>query len=303
MIGEEFSAEKIKAVNFGVALRPHGELFFVPTDKDVQNTLSDMIEATVDRFERLEGDWEEFDISEDYGEDRRVYAKRDHELMTSLAALFESDGSADLSNVQEHVSNIDYYFAAAWDSKNRKAVGVKKATQFKTTLGARNRLVRLADDTLQMIPDNVLKLDHDFDAIITSEHVFILHPKPVEYVANLVSHIAAACVEKVQTIHDTISFLDLSNVKQRVAKSPRMARLAASISTRDDLAEIDQTKFLRFAREHGVSFTRIADGRYQPQPLDEMKLLEILDARRYNHDVTKKGPIAYRATARRKVTG
>ena len=88
--------------------------------------------------------------------------------------IFDAGDLDDLSNAHEHVPDIDHYFGVFHDDQGRKAVGIKKGTQLKGTLGARNKLMRLlADDTLEMIGDNVLKLDREFDAIITDGHVFM----------------------------------------------------------------------------------------------------------------------------------
>lgn len=301
MIDSDFSVENIKSVNFGVCLKPDSQLFFVPTDGDIQKALKEMLANTSAQFDKIEGDWQEFDISEDYGAERRIFAPRDHELMQGLSLLFDTEGFDDLSNLQQQISSVDYYFTTAWDQKGRKAIGVKKATAFKGMLKSRNRLIRLVNDSLQIIPEDVLKLDREFDALITEDHVFILNPRPIEYIAGLVEHIAAASEEKVEHIHTTVTFLDLSHIKANVATRPRVARLAASIAARTDLGEIDQSKFLKYARTHGINLKKGPKGRYNILPGDEVKLLEILDARRFHHELTSKGPVTYRATARQRV--
>lgn len=302
MIEDEFDFQNIHNVNFAVALRSNGSRYFVPTDGPIKEALKEVLRATVAGFAQLDGDWENHDISEDYGDRRRVYAARDTDYLTDLSVIFDAGDLDDLSNAHEHVPDIDHYFGVFHDNQGRKAVGIKKGTQLKGTLGARNKLMRLlADDTLQMIEDNVLKLDREFDAIITDEHVFMLKVRSVEYLANIVEHVAGAAAHKVQQIHDTLSFLDFSRIQADIAKHPRMARMAASIAARNDLAQIRQDRVQEQAAHHGIILNDVG-GRLQCRRQDETKLLEILDDRRYQVDLTATGPVPYRATGRQKVT-
>lgn len=302
MIKDNFDLHHIQGVNFAVGLRSNGNRYFVPTDGPIKRALKDVLRATVAGFEQLDGDWEQHDISEDYGDRRRVYAPRGADYLADLSAIFDAGDLDDLANAHEHVSDIDHYFGVFHDSQGRKAVGIKKGTQLKGTLGARNKLMRLAgDDTLKMIEDDVLKLDREFDAIITAGHVFMLKVRSVEYLANIVEHVAGAAARKVQQIHDTVTFLDFARIHADIAGHPRMARMAASIAARNDLAQIRQDRVEELAAHHGLVLKDVG-GRLQCRRQDEAKLLEILDARRYHLDLTATGPVPYRATGRQKVT-
>ncbi|MCF3628490.1 DUF4868 domain-containing protein [Thalassospiraceae bacterium LMO-SO8] len=301
MIEDEFNFQDIQGVNFAVALRDNGNRYFVPTDGPIKNALKDVLGATVAAFEQLDGDWELHDISEDYGERRPVYAPRDTDYLADLSAIFDSGDLDDLANAHQHVPDIDYYFGVFHDSQDRKAVGIKKGTQLKGTLGARNKLMRLSDDTLQMIEDDVLKLDREFDAIITEQHVFMLKVRSVEYLANIVERVAGAAAQKVQQIHNAVVFLDFTRIQADIANHPKMARLAASIAARNDLALIRRDRVEELAAHHGLVLKEV-EGRLQCRRQDEAKLLEILDARRYQLDLTATGPVPYRATGRQRVT-
>lgn len=300
MIKDDFDPENIKAVNFAVALRGNGHRYFVPTDAATKNTLKTVLGSTIEAFERLDGDWRAHDISEDYGKRRRVFAARNTDYLSDLSAIFDEGDLDDLSNAHQHIHDIDYYYSIFFDSDGRKAIGIKKGMQLKGVLGARNRLVRLADDTLQLIEDDVLKLDPEFDAIITRSHILMLKVRAVEYMANIVEHVANAAAHKVQQIHDTIGFLDLSRIQSDIAKRPQMARMAASIVSRNDLAEIKRDRVEEIAAYQGLVFKEV-NGRLQCRREDEAKLLEILDSRRYHLDLTATGPVPYRATGRQKV--
>ncbi|MGO7545438.1 hypothetical protein AB9E34_06655 [Rhizobium leguminosarum] len=208
----------------------------------------------------------------------------------------------DLTNIHEHVSDIDFYFGEFTDIHDRKAIGIRKATQLKGTLSARNRLVRLVNDTVVMIEEETLKLDTQFDVIVTAANVFILHPRNVELVAKISQSVAATAAAKLQIIHDTLAFLDMSRIATAIAKHPQMARHAASIAANPDLGNFQKAKIEEMAGLHGVIFKILPDGRLQCRVQDHAKLLEILDARRYNLDLAGDGGDPYRATARQKVS-
>ena len=300
MIEDEFGFSDIRSVDFAVALRERRQRFFVPTDGAIKQQLREILEVTKISILQIDLDWELHDVSEDYGERRRVYAARDSDYLSDLSAIYDVSHFDDLSNAHEHAQDIEYYLATFYDNQDRKVIGIKKATQLKTTLGARNRLMRLVGDTLRMIEDDVLRLDREFDAIITDRYVFMLNVRSVEYLANMVEHVAGAAASKVQQIHDAVAFLDLTRIKESIAEHPRMARLAASIASRSDLAQIQRERVVELADQHGLVLREV-NGRLRCRRQDEAKLLEILDARRYYLNLTATQPVPYRATGRQRV--
>lgn len=302
MIEQQIDLQTVTAQNFGVKMRSDASLHFIPTDGGTKAVLRDVLNSTVGAFNAIDGDWQAYDISEDYGEPRRIFAARDAEHFDDVSAIFDIGALNDLANLDDQIRDIDYYFCEFRDAANAKIVGVKKAVQFKTTLAARNKLARLVNDTLQIIEENVVKIDPLFDALITEQNIFILKPRAVEYIADMVTHVAGAATEKVRHIHDSIAFLDLSRIEEKISSHPKMARMAASIAARDDLAEFQQDKIVALATQHGVVFKEI-DGRLQCRVSDEAKLLEILDARRYHLDLANDGGDPYRASARQRVSG
>jgi Domain of unknown function (DUF4868) len=300
MIEQQIDLQTVAAQNFGVKMRSDASLHFIPTDVGTKAVLTDVLNATVGAFNGIDGDWQAYDISEDYGEPRRIFVARNAEHFGDVSAIFDIGALNDLANLDDHIRDIDYYFCEFRDAANAKIVGVKKAAQFKTTLAARNKLARLVNDTLQIIEENVVKIDPIFDALITDQHIFILKPRAIEYIADMVTRVAGAATEKVRHIHDNIVFLDLSRIEEKISSHPKMARMAASIAARDDLGEFQQEKIVALATQHGVVFKEV-DGRLQCRVTDEAKLLEILDARRYHLDLANDGGDPYRASARQRV--
>lgn len=303
MIDQDFDFQNITSVNFGVSLRESGDRYFIPTDAATKDALKAMLRATRGAFDGIPGDWELHDISEDYGERRRIYATRDNEFMAELSDVHDAGALQDLTNIQDHVRDIEFYFADFRDDQDRQATGIRKATKLKGTLGARNRLVRLVDDTLRLVRDDVLNLDTEFDVIVTDAHVFILNARQVEQVAKIVAQVAATASVKVQLIHDTVTFLDLSRIVAKIGAHPRMARNAASVASNPNLANFQRPLIEALAGQHGIKFREIENGRLQCRVIDEAKLLELLDARRYHLDLEGDGGDPYRATARQKVSG
>jgi len=302
MIENEFDAENITEVNFGVCLRSNGNLYFVPTDAETKSALKDICRDTIAAFQAIGGDWEPHDISEDYGAPRRVYADRQSEFMAVLSAAFDTGTFADLTNLSQHASDVDYYFAQFVDSQRRRAMCVKKATRLKGTMKARNRLVRLVDDTLVLIREDVLRLDAAFDLIVTDDHVFILNTANMEHITKIVARVAATAEVKVQTIHDSILFIDFERIKLSISSHPRVARQVASIASNPSINTFQRARIEALAEQHGIKFKELANGRLQCRKSDEAKLIELLDARRYHLDLTGNGGDPYRASARQKVS-
>ena len=301
MIEADFDLNSIQATNFGVRLRSTGNMYFVPTDGPTQAALGSILQSTKHAFDGIATVWEELDISEDYGARRRIYAQRDSEFMKEMSAIFDIGALEDLPDVQDHVGDIEYYFALFIDGNGDRIVGIRKATQFKGTVKARNRLVRLVDDTLKLIQEDVLRLDEEFDILVTDDHVFILNMTRAEQVAKIVEQVAATAADKVQIIQDTLPFLDLQRIKETISQHPRVARNAASVAANPHLAGFQQEPIEALAAKHGIKFKKLPNGRLQCRVADNAKLLELLDARRYHLDLSGDGGDPYRATGRQKV--
>jgi hypothetical protein len=301
MIENDIDIGSIASVNFGIALRSNGNLYFVPTDAGLKGALKEMIASTVATLNAVEGDWQAYDISEDYGQRRRIYCNRNNEYMAVFSTLFDAGALDDLTNLPDHVYDIEYYFAEITDNQDRRMVGVRKATQFKGTVKARNRLVRMTNDTLSIIEDTVFKLDNEFDVLITDANIYILSDAKMQQLADITSRVAATAKDKIQAIEDTITFLDLSRIKEKIAKHPRVARYAASIAQNHLIVNFQRAKIEALALQHGIVFKELDTGKLQCRVQDEAKLMELLDARRYHLDLAGNGGDPYRATGRQKV--
>lgn len=301
MIENDIDIGNITSVNFGIGLRSNGNHYFVPTNAGLKDALKEMTASTVAAFNAAQGDWQPYDISEDYGQRRRVYCNRENEYMAVFSSLFDAGAFDDLTNLPDHVNDIEYYFAEITDNQNRRMFGVRKATQFKGTVKAKNRLVRMANDTLSIIEDTVFKLDNEFDVLITDAHVYILNDAKMQQIADITSRVAATAKDKIQAVEDTITFLDLSRIKKNIEQHPRVARYAASIAQNALIGSFKRARIEQLAQQHGIVFKELDTGKLQCRVQDETKLMELLDARRYHLDLADDGGDPYRATGRQKV--
>jgi len=263
MIENDIDIQNVTSVNFGIGLRSNGNLYFVPTDGNMKEALKEMISATVNGFGAIDSDWEAYDISEDYGARRRVFCPRGDEFMAVFSDLFNAGALDDLANLPDHVNDIEMYFAEITDNQNRRMIGARKATQFKGTVKARNRLVRMVNDTLSIIEDTVFKLDSEFDVLVTDANVYVLNDGKMQQLGEIVSRVAATAKDKVQAIEDEITFLDLSRIKEKIEKHPRVARYAASIAKNPTIANFQKDKIAELAGQHGIKFKELDDGRLQ----------------------------------------
>ena len=141
MIEKEFDASSIKSFQLGVSLYS-GEKHLVPIDNSVNSAFADMLARTTGAINTRLGEWEEFSLSQDYGNTERVYSPRSEAIFKELSDLHQVQVYPDMANFTENATSIDFYFVIFHDEKDRKVVGVRKATQLKSTLGARNRFFR-----------------------------------------------------------------------------------------------------------------------------------------------------------------
>lgn len=303
MIEGEFDRNTIRSVDFGVSLKSTGQRFVVPADVNVQDALRDVLNNTCSAFDRIEEDWQNFDLTEDYGLPRKIYIATTTPELDRLGQIFAADTFDDLGNILHHIRDVEFYFATFRDGNGRKLIGVKKAVQIKATLKARGRLIRWADNTLQVVEDDILKIDNDFDLLIATNNIYVLSPSSFEQVANLAQRILTIAIERLDRLQQAVTFLDLSGLAVNLNSRMRSARAVCVVSEREDLGLIRRDLLEALATQHGVTLTAMPDGRLRPATAnDETALLEMLDSRRYGVDLTGQGPVPYRATGRHRVS-
>lgn len=299
MIDKEFDPSSIKSFQLGVSLYS-GEKYLVPIDNSVNLAFEDMLARTTEAINTRSGEWEEFSLSQDYGNTERVYSPRTKVIFKELSDLHQTKVYPDMANFVENATSIDFYFVIFHDQKDRKAVGVRKATQLKSTLGARSRFMQLIDNTMFMIENPVFRFDKDFDGVICDENIYFHRFMNMEYIAKITNKVAKAAEQKIPIIAAQVTFLDFSGFVDKIEDHPRTARLLVAISKRPNLDKYDQVEILAQAAAQGVGFVNEGEPSLRCRAADKHKLLEVLDDRRWISKNTTDEAVPYRASSRQR---
>lgn len=198
------------------------------------------------------------------------------------------------------MTEIDYYFVIFHDGKDRKAIGVRRAAQLKSTLAARNRLAQFINNTMYMIENPVFRFDKDFDGLVYNDNIFFSNFHNMEYISKLTNKVAKAAEQKIPIIANSVKFLDFSGYIDDIEKHPRTARLLVAISKRPNLDKYDQAEIVAQAEAQGVGFVNKGQPSLRCRKLDRHKLLEVLDDRRWISRNATDGPVPYRAPSRQR---
>lgn len=299
MIEKEFDFSAVKSFQLGVSLYS-GDKYLVPVDDTVNSAFTDMMNRTTGAINSRSGEWEEFSLSQDYGSTERVYSPRSEPIFKELSDIHQTQVYPDIANFTDNATNIDFYFVVLHDGNDRKVVGVRKATQLKSTLGARNRLVQIIDNTMYMIENPVFRFDKDFDGVICEENIYFLNFLNMEYIAKITNKVAKAAEQKIPIIAAQVTFLDFSGFVDKIENHPRTARLLVAISKRPNLDKYDKREILAQAAAQGVGFVNEGEPCLKCRVADKHKLLEVLDDRRWISRNTTDEAVPYRATSRQR---
>lgn len=157
-------------IEFGICIENNNEdlLSLIPIDQSVKTVLNNMHEAFYNTYNSISGEIQNFEASEKYAEKEKLVISLNCEYLSRFRQLFTSALLPMTVSPSEQVKFIVYYFAIFHSDNGNKCIGVKRPAQFKSLLKKRNALMRWADDTLIAIPDDVFKLDNDFDFVIHS---------------------------------------------------------------------------------------------------------------------------------------
>ncbi len=300
----EFELNKVTVTEFGVGRDDgNGQTFVaVPVDAGVQAVLRDMVEATWHAMQKDEDGPTKYEPSEKHGAIESLYLPLDDKLAESVRELHEAASLAIDTTVLTAPADVFCYFVRLTDGKQRHLTALRRATQFKGVLKSKNRLVRILDDTLKIIDDDVFKLDNDFDLIVDSANVHILRPSGFEFAGKLQQAILDAVPENVKAIAKDLSFVVFDGIGSYAGKHPRAARYLASIRGQAETKNIDKVLLKNLCKETGVEVTE-TKGMMSVVAGHELGFLEVLDRRRYEVSLVKGKPEQYRAASRKKIDG
>lgn len=298
----EFDIGNVTVTEFGVGRDDgNGQTFVaVPVDADVQAALREMVQATWDAMQKDEDGPAKYEPSEKHGATEYLYVDLADDLASSLRELHEAANLDIAAAALEDPSDVFCYFARLTDKKQRLLTALRRATQFKGVL--KKRLIRFVTDSLKLIDDRVFKLDNDFDLLVDSASVHILHPSGFEFAGELQQAILDAVPENIKAIRKDLAFVDFGGIEEYVGKHPRAARYLASIRGQEETKSIDKAALKSLCKRTGVEVSE-SKGKVIVSIGHEMGFLEVLDRRRYEVSLVKEMPERYRAASRRKING
>ncbi len=297
-----FDIGNVMVTEFGVGRDDgNGQTFVaVPVDASVQAALREMVEATWEAMQRDVDGPGKYEPSEKHGGTEYLYLSLDDDLATSVRELHQAANLSVNASALAEPADVFCYFARLTDAKPQRLTALRRATQFKGILRSKGRLVRMLDDSLQIIEDTVFKLDGDFDLLVDSANVHILRPSGFEFAGKLQQAILDAVPDNIQAIAKDISFVEFSSLEEYASKHPRAARYLASIRAQGETNNIDKAALVRLCKQTGVEVTE-SNGKLAVDTGHEMGFLEVLDRRRYELELVKGQPERFKAASRRKI--
>jgi len=294
--------EDFRNIEFGICTIISGQQATVriPIDNSVRNIVYEMYEEFYNTYLGIEGDAEQYQPSEKYAPTEKLTITLDNEHLTSLRELYNQN-NIPIANIAlgKIASSITYYFAIFRNKNGEKQIAIKRPSQFKGLL--RKKLIQFIDDTLQVLPDNVFKLDNDFDFIIHQNNIDILHPTGFSFIANIEEEILRSASDATRHLAARISFINFNYLADFIGHSKTAAKLIASIKSREDLERTSQDKLLQKCTRIGVT-VREENGQLIPDEAHIVRFLEILDRRGYDFDILDDDtPEIYVAASRKRV--
>lgn len=298
----EFDLGNVTVTEFGVG-RDDGDaqtFVAVPVDAGVQGALREMVRATWDALQKVEGGPARYEPSEKHGSTEYLYLPMADDMASTVRELHEATNLDIVSGALDEPAEVFCYFVRLTDKQGRRLTALRRASQFKGVL--KKRLIRFVSDSLKLIPDDVFKLDSDFDLLIDSANVHILRPSGFEFTGKLQQAILEAVLENIKAIRKDLGFVDFDGIEAYAGKHPRAARYLASIRGQEETKYIDKGKLKNYCKRVGVA-VKERSGKLVVEAGHEMDFLGVLDRRLYDVDLVPEKPERYRAASRRKING
>ena len=295
----DFDLHRIATTEFGVGRRGPTGFFFVPTDNIVQRALREMVLDTCDTMAPAARPEARYQPSEKYKSPEYCYLLSHDPMVELFYDLFTASNLPTRSGLPSNLRDLTCYFVRLTDRTGRRLIAVRRATYFKGI--ARKRLLRFSDDTLELIPDSVFKLDEDFDLVMDANTLHIWRTNSLESLGGLKDRILETVPANVHRIREAIPFVACDPIESYAADRIRAARYLGSIR-RHNLDGIDRAALESLCTETGVEFEN-AEGNLRVSDQHVMAFLEVLDRRRYRVELVREAPELYRAGSRERVGG
>lgn len=297
-----FDLNNVTLVEFGVGRDDgSGQTFVaVPVDTRVQTALREMALATWKAMENYKDGPTKYEPSEKHGSVEYLYLPLDDDMAAGVRDLHQAVNLTVNAAALTAPNDVFCYFVRLTDDHQRKLTAMRRANQFKGIVKNKGRLIRLIDDSLQIVEDTIFKLDSDFDLVIDANNVHILRPSGFEFAGRLQQAILDAVPGNVAVIKAELTFITFDGIEKYAVKHPRAARYLASIRGQEEMKDIDKAALKRLCKSTGVDVSEskgkviIADGH-------ELAFLQVLDRRRYQLELVKAKPERFVAASRKAI--
>lgn len=299
-----FDYENVSVTEFGLGLDVQDRGFVqVPVDENVQAALVEMAHETQSAMLNETANPRQYEPSEKYAAKEHLTLSLDDDLVAELKTLHNAVNLAEDAGAFDQITDCFAYFTKLTDNNGNRITAVRRSTQFKTLIKKRNKLIRWADNTLEVLDDTIFKLDNDFDFLIHNDVIYILRPSGLEFTAQLQGAVMAAVPDNVAAIAEEIEFVDFDSISAYAQSHPRAARYIASIKSQSGAHNVNKNKLSSYCQSTNVVVTEV-DEKIHVDDSQVLAFLEILDRRRYQIDLVEDAePEIYRAPSRSRVVG
>ncbi len=300
-----FDTENVEVTEFGLGRHfdKKREFAFVPTDRKVQSTLQDMVKAT---YQKVTKDGMKppttFDPADKHGSIEYLTLPIDNDLAVNVKTLHQASNLSPADNPLDWITKSFCYFAQFHDQQRRRLTAIRRATQFKGALKKQNRILSLGNDALRIVEDPIFQLNTDFDVIIDSNLVHIIHPISFRLLGQIDEAIAEAVPHNIQTIKNKIGYVDWSTIEEYASTHSRAANLLASIRTDGHANNLNKEALLDLCARTGVKLGNSGSDIRVPED-QVIGFLEVLDRRRYELNLVTNGSEQFRASSRQRLGG
>ena len=291
----DFRFGNVTATEFGVGREAEEGWTYavVPVDRFVQEALQEMASTTWSAMEG-KGDPAPYQPSEKHDGTEYLCVEHGSELEAVYRQLHDAVNLRRDAGALNEPSRILCYFARFVDDQERRLTAVRRAAQFKGIL--KSRLVQIVTDSLIIVPDDIFKLDNDFDILVDSSRTHIWRPSAFEFVGGLKQAVLDAVPANVEAIEQDVPFVHFASIATYASTRSRAARYLASIRTQN-LAGIERQAVVALCRNTGVKVEDVG-GVLRLEDRYVMGFLEVLDRRRYEVELVPGTRERFRAASR-----
>ena len=198
----DFDVDNVGATEFGVGRQLGTDRTFVaiPVLLAVQVELQNIAISTVQRMGGSVEPPSAFDPAEKYASEEYLTLPIDDDLALPLRTLHQTLNLTIANDALAWLTNCFCYFARFWDNQGRQLTALRRATQFKGALNKPKRMLSLGTDALRIVEDPIFQLNADFDVLVDSDLVHIIHPTSFRLLGQIEEAIAEAIPRNVETI-------------------------------------------------------------------------------------------------------